>query len=126
MALSRGQRREETPDLLGAVDADARRAAERRPGVPSALDAQVRDLYVVAARRPVQARHVGVDAPRAGARAAAVAARPGLHDVAHPAVVVLAAAAIGDDLVRGPVRVDDRDRPRWMAGRQLARAARDG
>src|SRR5215217_4725131 len=103
MALSRGQRREEAPDLLRAVDADAGRAAERRPGMPAALDAQVRDAHAGAACGPVQARHVGVDAARAGPRAAALAARPVVHDLAHAAIVVVAAPAIGDDLIRGPV-----------------------
>ena len=63
---------------------------------------------------------------RRAARAAALAARPVGHDVTHAPVVVGAAAAVGDDLIRGPVGVEDRDRPRGMAGRQLARAARDG
>src|SRR3954451_15250973 len=106
MALSGGQRREEAPDLLGAVDADARRPAERRPGMAAAIDAQVRDAHAVVARGPVQARHGGGDAPRAGVPAAALAARPAVHDVAHAAVVVVAAPAVGDDLIRGPVGID--------------------
>ena len=74
---------------------------------------------------PVQARHVGVDPPRAGAGVAALAARPAGHDVAHPPVVVVAAAPVGDDLIRGPVRVEDRDRTGRMARRERARPARD-
>ena len=74
--LSERQRREEAPDLLGAVDADAGRAAERRPRVPAAVDAQVRDADAAATRGPVQARHIGSMRRARGRGTAALALAP--------------------------------------------------